>query len=82
MMTDDKARPLTHDDIARLAPDLGELKVARILETGATLGDLEEACTLVTGDGEAIGGRHVDLTGAVKEIYDILTIDEAFEEDR
>lgn len=80
-MSDDTGRKATHDDIARLAGDLGELKTARILETGATVGELEEACELAGGDSEAIGRRHVDLTGAVAEIYDILTLDEVYEED-
>lgn len=82
MASDDKARQLTHDDIVRLAGDLGELKIAGILETGATLGDLEEACALVSGDGETIGDLAVELSGAVAEIYDILTIDEATDNDR
>jgi len=82
MATGDKARQATHDDIVRLAGDLGELKVARIEETGATVGDLEEACALISGDGEATGDLAVGLSGAVAEIYGILTADETAERDR
>ncbi len=82
MATEEDAKQITHDDIVRLVPDLGDLKIAHILETDATVGDLEEACVLVSGDGEAIGDLQVELSDAVAEIYDILTIDEAYEEDR
>ena len=80
--TERNAKQITHDDILRLAGELGELKIASIMETGGTVGDLEEACALLSGDGEATGGRPADLSGPVAEIYDILTIEVTFEEDR
>ena len=79
MSTQETASQVNHEDIVRLAGDLGELKIARILEIGATVGDLEEACALVSGDGEAIGGVQVEPTGVVAEIYDILKIEEVEE---
>jgi len=82
MTSDDKTRAATHDDVVRLAGDLGELRIASILETGASVGELEEACTLASGDGEATGAQPAELVGPVAEIYAILTIDEAYEEDR
>ena len=82
MSTQERANQVNHDDIMRLAGDLGDLKIARILEIGATVGDLEEACALAFGDGEAIDDVQIGPTGAVAQIYDILKIEEAPDKDR
>ncbi len=82
MSTHEKTSKIAHDDVVRLAGDLGELKIARIIEIGATVGDLEEACAMASGDSEAIGGVQVEPTSIVAEIYDILKTEEAPEKDR
>ena len=64
-----------------MAGETGDSKVAAILATGATLEDLEEAVAWASGESDVMGEERLPLSGRAAVIYDILTADEAYEED-
>lgn len=72
---------LTHDLIVGIAGDTSDAKVAAILATGATVEDLEEAVAWASGESDVMGEERLPLSGLVSAVYDILTADEANEED-
>ncbi len=74
---------ITHADIARLLPGLTEAKAAAVEASGATLPQLEEAIAWAAGESDVMGGElERPLDGRVAELYDILTADQAYEDDR
>ena len=75
------ARKLTHDLIVEVAGETGDSKVAAILATGATLEDLEEAVAWASGESDVMGEERLPLSGLASVLYDILTADEAYEDD-
>jgi hypothetical protein len=68
--------PLSAEEVRRLCGDALAWKVEAILETGANAGDLQAALAWSQGDDN---GRQ--LSGAAAEVYDILTADEAPDEE-
>ena len=59
-----------------------ELTIAKILETGATIEEFEEAVAWAADEGEVLGKDERPLSGVVAAIYDILTVEEKLEEVR
>jgi len=84
-MADDQAggAPLGASDIRRLCGDILDSKVAAIMATGASLGDLEAAVGWLAGEDDVTGDRHRELSGSAGMIYDLLASDADFpDEDR
>lgn len=75
------ADKLTHDTIVGIAGETSDAKVAAILATEATVEDLEEAVAWASGESDVMGEERLPLSGLVSVVYDILTADEAYEED-
>ncbi len=73
--------PLTHDEVAHAVGDIDDVKLAEIIATGATLEELEEAVTWASVINRIGKDLERPLAGVVAEIYDILTADEAYEEE-
>jgi hypothetical protein len=69
---------LTHDRVVSVAGELTDAKVARIIATGATMEELEEAVAFAAGEDDVMGEARVPAAGRVAEIYDILTLEEEF----
>jgi hypothetical protein len=61
--------------------EVDDLTVAKILETGATVEEFEEAVMWAADEGETLGKEGRPLSGAVAAVYDILMIDQELEED-
>jgi hypothetical protein len=72
----EKAPPLTHDEIARMAGHLDDTAVAAIFAMSPTAEELAEALAWAEGEDDVMGEMEVPLTGKVAQIYDILTADE------
>ena len=74
---------LTHEQIIDIVGRLDDDRVAEIIDTGATEAELMEAYSWTTSDGvtSAAGDRH-SLSGRVALVFEILTADEALEEDQ
>jgi hypothetical protein len=75
-------KPLTASEVRRLVGDVPDARVQAILATGATLEELEEAAAWASGESDVLGELERPLTGTIAQLYDILTIDEAYESER
>ena len=73
---------LTHDQILRVAGDIGDAKVAAIEATGATLEELEEAVAWAAGESDVMGDLRRPLAGRTAALYEVLTADEDYGDER
>ncbi len=77
------AKPrLTHDQILRIAGEISDAKVAAIEAMGATLEELEEAVAWAVGESDIMGDQRRPLAGRIDTLYDILTADEDYGDER
>ena len=72
----------TRDDVIHLLGDVSDHKVVEILETGATLEQLEEAAAWLAGESDVMGEERLPLTGAAAKVYEIIARDELPERQR
>ena len=72
----------TRDDVIHLLGDISDHKVVEILETGATLEQLEEAAAWLAGESDVMGEERLPLTGAAAKAYEIIARDELPERER
>ncbi len=73
---------LTSEQIIHIVGRLDDDRIAEIIDTGATEAALMEAFSWMASDGVTSGGdRHVHC-GRVALVFEILTADEALEEDQ
>jgi hypothetical protein len=70
------ARSITREDIVHLFGEIDDLKVAEILATKASYEELEEALLWVADEDDVAGKLRKPLSGAVAQIYEIITRDE------
>lgn len=73
---------LTQQDINSILGNLDDASTAAILEIGPSVKELEEAMAWASGESDVMGELERPLEGAVARVYDILTQDEAWLEDR
>lgn len=73
---------LTHDDIIAVCGDMLDWKVKAILDTGASLAELEAARAWSVGADEVLGEERAPLSGVTAQVYDILIAGEEFEDER
>jgi hypothetical protein len=73
---------LDRDTILEIAGNIEDAKVAAIERSGATRGQLETAVAWAAGQSGVMGKQHQSLSGVVAEVYDILTADEPFDDER
>ncbi len=72
----------TASDVEEILGPMPDARIAAILATGATVRQLEEAAAWATGESDVMGELRRPVSGPVAAVYDILTADEAFAEDR
>jgi hypothetical protein len=82
MANSSAAAPLSRAEIARVCGDILDWKIKAIIESGATLSELETASAWAAGADEVLGEEREPLTGATAAVYDILIADEEFDERR
>lgn len=68
----------THHEIIQLFGEISDHRVVEILETGATMEELEEAAARLAGQDDVLGEARIPLEGAAAQVYDILIRDEEF----
>ena len=73
---------LTHEAILRIAGDISDAKAAAVEAAGATVEELEEAIAWAAGESDVMGDLRLPLAGKVAVLYDILTADEDYGNDR
>lgn len=72
---------LTRDMIVSTLGPMDDLKIASILETGATVEEFEEAVAWAEGQDDVMGkDLHRPLSGPVAAVYDLLTAEAELEE--
>ncbi len=74
--------PATRAQIAEILGRMDDAKAARIIASGATLEDLEEAAALAAGESDVLGAARLRASVRVQAVYDILTAEERFPDDR
>lgn len=80
--TSDLPAPLTRGRILHIVGDIDDAKVAAIERLGASLEELEEAVAWASGETDVMGEARLPLTGRVAELYDILSADDDYGDDR
>ena len=80
---DSRNVPITSgDEVRHVAGPLNDDAVAAILRIGPSLEDLEAAVRYALGEGDLVDRAGHPLSGRVAQIYEILSAEDADEEDR
>jgi hypothetical protein len=69
---------LSSDDVRRLAGPVADHTIIAILETGASIADLEVAVIYARGEGNYVDRVGHPLSGIPAQVSDILAKDELF----
>lgn len=77
-----KHDPLTHETIVRIAGEVSDAKAVAIIASGANRDELEQAVAWAGREDDVMGEQRRRLSGIVAELYEILTADEAEENER
>lgn len=72
----------TASDVLEVLGPMSDDRVAAVLETGATVRQIEEAAAWATGESDVMGELRRPVAGPVAAVYEILTADELLAEDR
>lgn len=73
---------LSHAQILEVAGNIDDAKAAAIQASGATLEQLECAVAWASGESDVMGKERRPLSGIVGELYEILTADEDYGDER
>lgn len=73
---------VTHEMVVGLIGEIGNARIAAILALSPTPEDLEEAVAWAAGESDVMGEERLPLTGMAAQVYDILTVDEAYNDER
>lgn len=79
---DRKQATATASDAVEILGPLPDARIAAILATGATVRQLEEAAAWAAGESDVMGQMRRPVSGPVAAVYEILTANEAFADDR
>jgi hypothetical protein len=75
-------QPLTHAQVVEIAGQVDDIMAARIIATGATAEDLEEAVAWAAGESDVMGLERKRANTVVHSLYNILTAERKFPDDR
>ncbi len=76
-----KGQTLTYRDVVSVTGQVSDAKIARIIATGVTRAELEEALAYAMGEDDVMGKLRKPAIGRVAAVYEILMADEPFQED-
>ncbi len=71
---------VTYETITQIFGDMPQAKAVDIIETNATIEDLEEAAAFLAGESDVMGEMERPLAGAAAVVYEIVMSD-AYGED-
>lgn len=74
--------PVTVEAIIDIVGPLTDARVMAIIETGATIEQIEEAAAWAEGESDVMGDLRLRATPPVVAVYEILTAEEKYAEDR
>jgi len=72
----------SYQELVRLVGALRPAQLAAIERSGATVGEIEQAVAFASGEDDVMGEARIPLSGRVAEIYEIITADEAQDDER
>ena len=74
---------ISHDEVKRLFGDISDHMIVEIIESGATISDLQEVAAHLADETDVMGEMRRPLTGRALQLYDLLRReDEGWQEDR
>ncbi len=74
--------PLTAEQIVDIVGPLTDARIMAIIATGATVEEVEEAAAWADGENDVMGDLRIRATAPIAAVYDILTVEEKYAEDR
>lgn len=74
--------PVTAEAIIDIVGPLTDARVMAIIATGATIEQIEEAAAWAQGESDVMGDLRLRAAPPVVAVYEILTAEEAYAEDR
>lgn len=74
--------PLTAEQIVDIVGPLTDARIMAIIATGATVEEVEEAAAWADGENDVMGDLRIRATAPIAAVYDILTAEEKYAEDR
>lgn len=74
-------RALTRDDVANALGDTEDAAITAIMALAPTYAEFQTALAWAFGESDVMGEQRRPLDGKVKQVYDILTADEAWLEE-
>lgn len=72
---------ITRDQVVDVLGAIDDAIIVAIIETGATIEELEEAAEWAAGESDVMGEMERKLAGAASAVYDILTAPDQFREE-
>lgn len=78
---DPDAPKLNQSDVVGVCGDILDWKVKAIIETGASLAELEAACAWAVGADEVLGEEREPLSGTTAAVYEVLLANEQFDDE-
>ena len=76
------SQPPSYEELVRLVGELEPTRLAEIEQLQATINEIEEAVAFATGEDDVMGEARVPLIGRAAEVYEIITADEATDEEQ
>ena len=73
---------LTREQVANVVGRIDDVKAAAIIATGASLKELNEAVAWASGESDVIGKLHRPASPVVAAVFDILTAEQKFADER
>jgi hypothetical protein len=73
---------LTHEQVLEIVGTIDDARAAAIIDTGATLEELEEAVAWAAGESDVMGDLRLHASPVVGQIYDLLTAEEKLGDER
>jgi len=74
--------PVTRAQIKEIVGEMDDIKAARIIASGATLDDLEQAAAWAAGESDVMSAALLRASVKVQAVYDILTAEEKYPAER
>ncbi len=78
----DAANPPSYEELVHLVGQLEPARLAEIEKIQATIEEIEEAVAYAAGEDDIMGEERIPLIGRAAEVYEIITSDEALDEER
>ena len=76
------SQTLDAEIVRRLCGDVLDRTVADILETGASVADVEAAMVWMTGETDAMGEARLPLSGVPAAVNDLLIVEQDIDNER